>query len=109
VWYLSEGVGNATRWKRGQCAVAPPDAFDVIGLINSSVFVQRVRNAALLPPRWERGVVNADVIPALYISVHIEAANYNQLAPRQTKTSANATDNVERRKNQELAENRGQS
>jgi hypothetical protein len=28
--------------------VTPPDAFDVIGPIISSVFVQRVRNAAVL-------------------------------------------------------------
>jgi hypothetical protein len=40
VWYLSDGVGNAGRWKRGQCALAPPDAFDVIVLINSSVLFE---------------------------------------------------------------------
>jgi hypothetical protein len=47
VWYLSDGVRNARRWKRGQCALAPPDAFDVIVLINSSVFVQRWCNPGL--------------------------------------------------------------
>jgi hypothetical protein len=75
MWYLSDGAGKVRHWKRGQFALAPPDAFDVIVLIHSNVFVKRVGNAALATRRFWRccnpGLIywGGEILCALFFTI----------------------------------------